>query len=308
MKLAVIGLGVQGLKRCGVAKGEVRATVDPLVYSADFQDIKDVPLDLYDAACVCTSDQVKLPIILYLLTNHKHVLVEKPLLSLNDIELAQIKNIAEANEVAIYTAYNHRFEPNISTLRQALSEGILGKIYYARLFYGNGTSMDIKNSPWKDQGNGVLYDLGSHLVDISRFLFQDLPGDFKLFSGNRFETNSFDHVLLGCGTSPFIELEATYLSWRNAFTIDVYGEYGSAHVEGLCKWGPSTYTLRSRIFPSGIPTEDTRVISQPDPTWHLEYEHFIDLCKLGQNNLENDIWINTKFKRIGDCNQTAEWL
>ena len=300
MQLAVIGLGVQGVKRCEVAKDEVCVTVDPLVSSADFQDIRDVPLDLYDAACVCTSDQVKLPIILYLLANRKHVLVEKPLLNLNEIELAQIKNTAESSGLAIYTAYNHRFEPHISTLHEVLLEGILGKIYYARLFYGNGTAMDIKNSPWKDQGNGVLYDLGSHLIDLSGFLFEDISGDFKLFSGNKFETTSFDHVLLGCGISPFIELEATYLSWRNAFSIDVYGELGSAHVEGLCKWGPSKYTLRSRIFPSGVPTEETRVIRQTDPTWHLEYEHFISLCKVGQNNLENDIWMNTKLKGIGD--------
>ena len=34
------------------------------------------------------------------------------------------------------------------------------------LFYGNGTSLDVKKSPWKDKANGVTYDLGSHLIDL----------------------------------------------------------------------------------------------------------------------------------------------
>ena len=38
-------------------------------------------------------------------------------------------------------------------------------------FYGNGTARDVRNSPWRDQGFGVLPDLGSHLLDMVLFLF-----------------------------------------------------------------------------------------------------------------------------------------
>ena len=37
----------------------------------------------------------------------------------------------------------------------------------------------------------------------------------------------------------------TLLSWRNHFTCDIFAENGSAHIESLCKWGPSTFTLRT---------------------------------------------------------------
>ena len=79
MRILVIGLGVQGIKRVKVAGSDVSATVDPQNPSADFKLIDDVPLNAYDAAIVCTPDLEKLRIIKYLLVNDKHVLVEKPL-------------------------------------------------------------------------------------------------------------------------------------------------------------------------------------------------------------------------------------
>ena len=69
------------------------------------------------------------------------------------------------------------------------------------------------------------------------------------------------------------------MSWRNHFTADVYGEHGSAHIESLCKWGPSTFVRRARVLPSGRPPEEAITLVQPDPTWAAEYEHFKRLCE-----------------------------
>ncbi len=83
------------------------------------------------------------------------------------------------------------------------------------------------------------------------------------------------------------------LSWRNHFTCDVYGEAGSAHIESLCKWGPSIFTRRSRVLPSGRPPEEAVTLVQADPTWALEYAHFKRLCETGaRGNIATDIVIN----------------
>ena len=79
MKLVVIGLGVQGRKRRAIAGEHVVAVVDTVAPGVDYKTIEEVPLDQYDAACVCVPDQAKLPILRYLVTHKKHVLVEKPL-------------------------------------------------------------------------------------------------------------------------------------------------------------------------------------------------------------------------------------
>jgi predicted dehydrogenase len=176
-------------------------------------------------------------------------------------------------------------------MKTVLDAGTIGPIYVARCFYGNGTARDVKDSAWRDQGTGVLADLGSHLLDIALFLFGEPEGRMQTWSFNRFENRAFDHVLFGTTTRPVLELEGTLLSWRNTFTLDVYGEHGSAHIHGLCKWGPSLLIIRQRVLPSGRPPEEVQRLECPDPTWELEYAHFKHLCETGGTNLANDFWI-----------------
>ncbi len=113
-------------------------------------------------------------------------------------------------------------------------------------------------------------------------------------SADRFENKAFDHLVFASRGTPNLEMEMTLLSWRNHFTADVYGEKGTAHIESLCKWGPSTFTRRSRVLPSGRPPEEAVTLVQADPTWALEYAHFKTLCaKGGGGNIDTDIKLNT---------------
>ena len=292
MRIVVIGLGVQGKKRKAVAADDLVACVDVALSGADYRSIEDVPLASFDAALVCTPDQAKFEILRYLLANRKHVLVEKPLLAESEKDLLDLDELARANHVTCYTAYNHRFEPHFVRLKETLSAGVLGKIYLIRVFYGNGTALDVKRSVWRDQGLGVLADIGSHLIDTMLFWFGEIGSEFQVWSYDNFENAACDHVLFGSRGNPTIELEATLLSWRNTFTLDVFGDAGSAHINCLCKWGPSTFTLRERVLPSGRPTEETETRECADPTWALEYEHFKELCSAGTTNIQNDIIIN----------------
>lgn len=297
LRVIVVGLGVQGNKRRAVAKHDVVATVDPLHAEADFKRLVDVPLALYDAALVCTPDESKVEILTYLLGNGKHLLVEKPLLAPERTTLETLAGIARRAGVSCYTAYNHRFEPHFVSMKSAIDSGRLGRIYTARMFYGNGTARLVRESAWRDQGAGVLTDLGSHLLDTVLFWFGRPTRPLDIHSCNRFENRSFDHVTFGStlgidGGVPLLHFEVTLLSWRNHFYADVYAEKGSAHIQSLCKWGPSTFTLRDRKLPSGRPDESSVTLEQPDPTWALEYEHFKTLCARGESNIDNDLWIN----------------
>lgn len=299
MKVIVVGLGIQGKKRQRIAGSDVVATVDSLVPNADFNAVDDVPLDRYDAALLCIPDEPKAQMITYLLSHGKHVLVEKPLISENQADLESLAKLAQDSGVICYTAYNHRFEPHFVRLKQVVESGILGNIYRARFFYGNGTARDVRNSPWRDKGAGVLPDLCSHLLDTLLFVFGGWPDDLRIWSARCFENKAFDHIICGGAYPIHVELEMTLLSWRNHFVAEVYGEKGSAHIDSLCKWGPSTFTLRKRVFPSGRPTEESDTLIQPDPTWQLEYEHFRNLCIKGRgSNIENDLLINKTLNRL----------
>lgn len=293
MRVVVAGLGVQGRKRLAVAGRDVVATVDPVAPEARYRRIEDVPVGDYDAALVCAPDQAKLPLLSYLLARGKHVLVEKPLIAESDDELRTLQTLATQHRVACYTAYNHRFEPHLVRLKRTLDSGVLGRVYLAKFFYGNGTARDVRDSAWRDRGLGVFPDLGSHLLDATLFLFGRPSAAAEVWRSRNFENRAPDHFHFGFRQSaPELDYEVTLLSWRNTFRCDLFAEHGSAHIDGLCKWGPSTFTLRRRVLPSGRPPEENETLQCADPTWRAEYEHFLGLCRAPATNLDHDLWIN----------------
>ena len=301
MRVIVVGLGIQGVKRKKIAGSDLVATVDPIAPDADFKDIINIPVDSFDAALLCIPDKPKIEMISYLANNGKHALVEKPLISEDEEELKKLADLVKTKKIVCYTAYNHRFEPHLVRLKETIESKVLGKIYKVRFFYGNGTARDVRNSPWRDkaESSGVIADLGSHLLDTFMFAFKSIPEDIKMWSAKCFENNSFDNVIFGSTSSVQIEMEMSVLSWRNHFVVEVYGEKGSLHIDSLCKWGPSTFTYRERVLPSGRPPEESVTIVKADPTWELEYSHFKDLCLNSKGgNIENDLIINKILKKL----------
>jgi predicted dehydrogenase len=303
MRVVVVGLGVQGYKRRRVAGADFVAAVDPVNQEAEFRRIEDVPLDRYDAALACIPDEPKVATLDYLLGHGKHVLVEKPLWAADDAEIERLARLARAKGAVCYTAYNHRFEPHFVRMRELVASARLGAVYHCRMFYGNGTARLVRDSQWRDHGAGVLPDLGSHLLDTARFWFGEIGDDFNVISSRCFENRAPDHVVLGSRAStPQLEFEMTLLNWRNHFTCDLFAEKGSAHIASLCKWGPSSFTVRTRVLPSGRPPEETVTLVQDDPTWELEYAHFKRRCAEGKpTDLADDRWLNQTLRRLGEA-------
>lgn len=299
MKSLIVGLGIQGRKRRAVAGTNVIGVVDPVHPEAQYRDIREVDLGSFDAAYVCTPDEPKYEILSYLLKHKKHALVEKPILAERTEQIKELKELAESNGVACYTAYNHRFEPHFIGVRDLIQKGSLGELYLLRLFYGNGTARDVRNSTWRDRGAGVLPDIGSHLLDTMLFFFNDNTPTFRMIEAHCKENRSLDHfVISGDRGSLSVSLEATLLSWKNTFRLDLIGSEGSAHIDCLCKWGPSSLSIRTRELPSGKPDEQVATLTCKDPTWEIENQFFLEMCKRGENNLANDLWINEQLQSL----------
>jgi scyllo-inositol 2-dehydrogenase (NADP+) len=293
MKVIVVGMGIQGKKRMAAAGSDFVASVDPVSPGATYRRVEDVPVGSYDAALVCTPDGPKVELLTYLIGHGKHVLVEKPLVAASDEALLGLRTLAQRHGPVCYTAYNHRFEPHLVSVKRLLDEGRIGDVYHCRMFYGNGTARDVRSSPWRDRGLGVIPDLASHMLDLCLFFFGQPQGAPEVWTAQRYENAAFDYFLMGFPSArPVLKLEGTLLSWRNTFGLDLVGERGSIHVTGLCKWGPTTLTVRGRVLPSGKPDEESHTLEQKDPTWAVEYEHFRRLCATGGSNIDNDIWIN----------------
>lgn len=301
MRCIVVGLGVQGRKRRTQAGPDFVAAVDPMNMDAEYRAISDVPLSAYDAALCCIPDEPKEEVLSYLLENGKHVLVEKPLWVAGVETIERLERLAVDKGVVCYTAYNHRFEPHFARMHDLIGSGSLGRIYSCRMFYGNGTARLVRESAWRDDGAGVLPDIGSHLLDTCRFWFGAIADDFTVIAVNRFENRAPDHVIIGSELhQPRLELEMTLCMWRNHFACDILAEHGTAHIDSLCKWGPSTFIHRSRVLPAGRPPETRVTLVQDDPTWALEYSHFKQLvASAARTDLANDRWLYATLDRLG---------
>jgi len=292
MKYGIVGFGNQGIKRKKfLKKKDLLFTYDKYNKKAKFNDINLLPLDKIKSVLLCVPDKEKFNLIKYFLKKDKHILVEKPLL-IKPKQFNELEKICNKKKLNVYTAYNHRFEPHIISLKKILKNNNLGKIYYVNIFYGNGTSKLVKKSFWKDKYLGVLADLGSHLIDMVTFLLPKEFFKYKLIDSFKFENKTHDHAIFISNNNKIKVLcETTLNMWKNTFRLDIVGQKGSAHINGLCKWGPSKFTIRSRTFPSGHPKEKKYTIKMKDPTWNREYNYFKNVFLRKKNNFYQDKFI-----------------
>ena len=290
MKYLLIGLGNIGSKRLALLGDRCVATVDPYNKEATYRNIRECPEDSYDAVILSVPNQVKIEPIRFCLERGKHVLVEKPLLFPDSETAHSLNEMARRHKAIWYTAYNHQFEPLIEEVKKELEAASLGTLYQGRFFYGNGTAANADHS-WRGEGLGVLEDLGCHLLDLIAYLLGYQGTDMEPIALKKYESKGLDHCLLITKDQRYL-LEMSLLSWKNNFQIDLYGDKGSLHLKGLCKWGPSELTIYERIRPSGVPKERRKVLTGPDVTWERDLKHFERVVDSGITSFENDSWIS----------------
>ena len=104
----------------------------------------------------------------------KHVFCEKPLGRTAEEAKAMLDAVTKAG-VKHMVAHNYRFVPAIVQARHLIESGALGRIYHFRAVYLQEWIMDPNfEKVWRlDKsiaGSGALGDLGSHIIDLARYL------------------------------------------------------------------------------------------------------------------------------------------
>lgn len=104
----------------------------------------------------------------------KHILCEKPL-ARTAKEAAKMLEAVEKAGVVHMVAHNYRFVPAIRLARELIETGQLGEIYHFRAVYLQEWIMDpafpfVWRLDKSIAGSGTLGDLGSHIIDLARFL------------------------------------------------------------------------------------------------------------------------------------------
>jgi predicted dehydrogenase len=107
----------------------------------------------------------------------KHVICEKPL-GRDAAESYETWQRVQAAGVKHMCAFNYRFVPAVRLARELLEAGELGEIVHFRLRYLQGWSWDADPRAWRfdpeQTGTGVLGDIGSHAIDLARYLVGEI--------------------------------------------------------------------------------------------------------------------------------------
>jgi predicted dehydrogenase len=164
----------------------------------------------------------------------KHVVCEKPL-GRDANESYEIWRRVAATGVKHLCAFNYRFVPAVRLAREMIEAGELGEIRHFRGRYlqdwGDDPSLDTWRFHPDEAGSGALGDLGTHVIDLARFLCGDIvsvAGFAKTFLPGRKVDDAIEAAVeFEGGAVGTIEATRLALGRRNAFQWEINGSKGS---------------------------------------------------------------------------------
>jgi predicted dehydrogenase len=165
----------------------------------------------------------------------KHVVVEKPFTN-TSAEARGLAELARGQNRLISAHHNRRWDGDFMTARKILEGGLLGRLVEYESHFDRYRS-EPRPGAWREAegpGGGVLYDLGSHLIDQALVLF-GLPDEITADVRTRREfakaADSFD-VRLGYDRLS-VTLKATMLAREPGPRFTLHGTEGSFVKHGL---------------------------------------------------------------------------
>lgn len=139
---------------------------------------KVVERDDVDIVDISVPTHLHYPIAIAAAKAGKHIFCEKPF-AMNTIEAQEMLDEAQKAGVVHYLNHNYRRCPAVMLAKNLIDEGALGRIFHWRGAYLQDWIVD-PNFPltWHLQkdyaGGGVFFDLGTHSIDLSRFLIGEV--------------------------------------------------------------------------------------------------------------------------------------
>ena len=102
----------------------------------------------------------------------KHVVIDKPFVG-TSAEAGELVEMAAAKSLVAAPFHNRRWDGDFRTLRKLLLSGVLGRVVAVESHFDRFRPL-LRSATWKedeDPANGLLFDLGPHLVDQALALF-----------------------------------------------------------------------------------------------------------------------------------------
>ena len=136
-----------------------------------------------DAATLLQDEEIKLVVIATPNISHfdlarqslqadKHVVVEKPFTT-TSVQARELIDLAHRQNRVVSVNHNRRWDGDFQTVRKLLEGRLLGRLVEYESHFNRFRNYP-KPDAWREEevaGSGILFDLGSHLIDQAQVLF-----------------------------------------------------------------------------------------------------------------------------------------
>ncbi len=209
--------------------------------------------------------------------NNKSILLEKPL-ARNTSEGKEIISHVKKHNVQLMIGHTGRFFTPYKLLKERIDNYELGDIqvaYATNISSGPFVHRTMSDAPqpvpewwWKKDltGGGVLIDLGSHMINLVRWLFGEVV-DAKSYLGYRLNLEQEDHAIctLKFKQGQVVIINVGWFSQQTQVKLEVYGT--------------ADHAIASHSSPGKIKTA-IQLMLRKTPSYYEPYfgeiQHFVD--------------------------------
>lgn len=180
----------------------------------------------------------------------RHVVVEKPFVN-SSAEGRELIALAKQKSVALTVFQNRRWDSDFLTIKKLISENRLGQIKQFESHFDRWRP-EVRVERWREKsgaGTGILYDLGSHLIDQALNLFGEpdsLQADV-VAQKTEAATDDYFHVVLNYGSMRVILHSTSFADSTPRF--QVFGDHATFTKYGL---DPQEAQMREGLSPRDL--------------------------------------------------------
>ena len=211
-------------------------------YRDEDEMIADPHIDVID---ICTPNTCHYETLKKAIAAGKHIYCEKPLCTTR-AEAEEIAELAREKGVICAVVFNTRFLLPVMRAKELVDAGRIGEVISFRGAFLHSSSADPKKpAGWKQNkdicGGGVLFDLGSHIIDLIYLLggrFESVSGMSQIayktragMDGKQWETNADEAFYMtarlangACGT---ISVGKIMHGTNDDHSFEIFGTKGS---------------------------------------------------------------------------------
>lgn len=266
IKVAMAGFGKGGSIYNAPIISSIEGLEITMILTTSAENIKTAKDDFPEAEVVSEYDKIlndkEIDLVIITTPNHLHkefaekailagknVVVEKPFTP-SVREANELIELANSQNKILSVHHNRRFDSDFLTIQKLLKQKKLGDVVSYTTHFDRFRS-EVKDS-WKEEkknpGSGILYDLGSHLIDQALVLFgspSEVFADIRIQRKNAKVPDYFEVLLFYPNLK--VSLNAGMLVKEKGPTFSIHGSKGS-----FIKYGddPQEELLKNGYKPS----------------------------------------------------------